>query len=92
MESITALWRALRAAVASRADLVTENLALQHHVLVLQRSVKRPTLRNYYHTVRPHVSLERNAPIPRPAQGPSEGQVIAMPHVGGLYHGYCRAA
>lgn len=45
MRLITALWRALRAAVASRAALVAENLALQHQVLVLQRSVKRPKLR-----------------------------------------------
>ena len=66
MGLITAFWLALRAAIASRAAVVTENLALQHHVLVLQRSVKRPTLRNYYHTARPHVSLERNAPPPRP--------------------------
>ena len=46
----------------------------------------------YYHRVRPHLSLERNAPIPRPIQGPGEGRVIAMPHVGGLYQGYRRAA
>lgn len=47
---------------------------------------------DYYHTVRPHLSLERNAPIPRPIQGPSEGPVVSMPHVGGLYQGYRRAA
>ncbi len=47
---------------------------------------------DYYHTVRPHLSLDRNAPIPRPIQGLSEGKVIAMPHVGGLYRGYRRAA
>jgi transposase InsO family protein len=47
---------------------------------------------DYYHTVRPHLSLERNALIPRPIQGPSEGKVIAMPHVGGLYREYHRAA
>jgi transposase InsO family protein len=47
---------------------------------------------DYYHTVRPQLSLDRKAPIPRPMQGPSEGDVIAMPHVGGLYQGYRRAA
>ncbi|MEE8303153.1 MAG: transposase, partial [Candidatus Tectomicrobia bacterium] len=46
----------------------------------------------YYHTVRPHLSLERNAPRPRPIQGPREGPVVSMPHVGGLHHGYRRAA
>ena len=33
----------------------------------------------YYHTVRPHLSLDRNAPIPRPKQVPSDGNVVAMP-------------
>ena len=42
---ITALYRVLRAAVASRASLVAENLAPQHQLVVLQRSVKRPKLR-----------------------------------------------
>ena len=46
----------------------------------------------YYHTVRPHLSLDRNAPIPRPIQGPSAGNVVTMPYVGGLHHGYQRAA
>ena len=27
---------------------------------------------DYYHTIRPHLSLNRNAPIPRPIQGPSK--------------------
>ena len=47
---------------------------------------------DYYHTVRPHLSLERNAPIPRPMQGPSDGNVVAIPCVGGLHHGYRRVA
>ena len=47
---------------------------------------------DYYHTVRPHLSLERNAPIPRPIEAPNEGQVVALPCVGGLHHGYRRVA
>lgn len=46
----------------------------------------------YYHTVRPHLSLERNAPIARPIQGPNDGKVTSMPYIGGLYQGYRRAA
>jgi transposase InsO family protein len=68
---------------------------LLDHVIVLNevhlcRLV--PSFLGYYHTVRPHLSLERNAPIPRPMQGPSEGNVVAMPCVGGLHHGYRRVA
>ena len=46
----------------------------------------------YYHTVRPHLSLDRNAPTPRPMQVPSEGNVVCMPCVGGLHHSYRRIA
>jgi putative transposase len=47
---------------------------------------------DYYHTVRPHLSLKRNAPIPRPIEPQSTGKVVATPCVGGLHHGYRRAA
>jgi transposase InsO family protein len=68
---------------------------LLDRVIVLNEAHLRRLMTSYleyYHTVRPHLSLERNAPIPRPIQGPSEGNVIAIPHVGGLYQGYRRAA
>ena len=47
---------------------------------------------DYYHTVRPHLSLARNAPIPRPIQAPNDGTVVAVPYVGGLHRGYRRTA
>jgi hypothetical protein len=46
----------------------------------------------YHHRSRPHLSLERNAPVPRRVQGPAEGKVIAVPQVGRLHHRYTRAA
>ena len=46
----------------------------------------------YYHEARSHLSLDRNAPIPRQVELPSQGRVIAIPHVGGLRHRYTRAA
>lgn len=45
MRLITALWLTLRAGLTSRADLIAENLALRHQLMVLQRSAKRPQLR-----------------------------------------------
>ena len=68
---------------------------LLDRVIVLNEAHLRRLMTSYleyYHRVRPHLSWERNAPIPRPIQGPSEGKVIAMPHVGGLYQSYRRAA
>ena len=46
----------------------------------------------YYHETRTHLSLERNAPLPRKVEPPSRGRVIATPQVGGLHHRYARAA
>ena len=46
----------------------------------------------YYHEARPHLSLDRNAPLPREIEPPSEGEVISIPQVGGLHHRYTRSA
>ncbi len=46
----------------------------------------------YYHQSRTHLSLDRNAPIPREVEPPSQGRVIAIPQVGGLHIRYARAA
>jgi hypothetical protein len=47
---------------------------------------------DYYHNSRPHLSLDRNSPTPRQVEPPSDGQVIAIPQVGGLHHRYTRRA
>jgi hypothetical protein len=39
---------------------------------------------------RTHLSLAKDAPIPRPVQPPSCGKVIEIPQVGGLHHRYER--
>jgi hypothetical protein len=41
---------------------------------------------------RPHMSLNRDAPIPRAVEPPSAGKVVALPRVSGLNHRYSRAA
>jgi hypothetical protein len=46
----------------------------------------------YHHEARTHLSLDRNAPIPRQVEPPSHGRIIAIPQVGGLHHRYTRAA
>jgi putative transposase len=46
----------------------------------------------YYHEARSHLSLDRNAPIRRQVEPPSQGRVVAIPYVGGLHHRYTRAA
>jgi putative transposase len=46
----------------------------------------------YYHDVRPHLSLDRNSPMPREVEPPCQGTVVSTPQVGGLHHRYSRAA
>ena len=47
---------------------------------------------DYYHEARCHLSLERNAPVPRTVEPPIQGRVVSIPMVGGLHHRYKRAA
>ena len=46
----------------------------------------------YYMQSRTHLALEKDAPISRPVLPPSAGHIVATPQVGGLHHGYDRAA
>jgi len=65
------------------------------HVIVLSDDHLRRILASYVeysHTSRPHLSLDRNAPIEREVEPPSKGKVVAVPQVGGLPHRYTRAA
>ena len=45
----------------------------------------------YYEHSRTHLSLNKDAPIPRPIAAP-DGRVVAIPQVGGLHHRYERLA
>jgi hypothetical protein len=42
----------------------------------------------YYNESRTHLSLKKDAPIPRDAQ--RVGRVVALPILGGLHHQYVR--
>ena len=61
------------------------------HVIVLDERHLRRILReyvDYYHSCRTHLSLQKDAPEPRPVQPPSMGGVTVVPKVGGLHHYY----
>jgi putative transposase len=45
----------------------------------------------YYEHSRTHLSLNKDAPIPRPIAAP-DGRLVAIPQVGGLHHRYERLA
>jgi putative transposase len=46
----------------------------------------------YYEGSRTHLSLAKDAPIPRAVASPDAGRVVAVPQVGGLHHRYERRA
>jgi putative transposase len=45
-----------------------------------------------YEQSRTHLSLDKDAAIPRPVTAPCDGPVVAIPQVGGLHHRYERLA
>ena len=47
---------------------------------------------SYYENVRTHLALDKDAPIPRPVMPPGDGDIVAIPEVGGLHHRYERRA
>jgi putative transposase len=65
------------------------------HVIVFHEAGLRRILKDYfeyYEKCRTHLSLEKDAPVSRPVELPSLGQVIEIPKVGGLHHLYTRKA
>ena len=65
------------------------------HVVVRNDAHLRRLLRNYltyYHGGRTHLSLEKDAPEPRPVEHLDDGRIVETPMVGGLHHWYTRQA
>ena len=67
---------------------------LDHEIVLNEAQLHRILVEyfHYYHNSRPHLSLERNSPIPRKVEPVSRGKVISITEVGGLHHRYARAA
>ena len=68
---------------------------LLDHVIVLNEGHLRSRLCDYfryYHGSRTHLALDKDAPEPPAVEWPAQGQVVALPQVGGLHHHYVRTA
>ena len=67
---------------------------LDNVIVLNERHLKRviSNYLDYYHRWRTHLSLEMDAPYPRPIQGPERGRIVEFPEVGGLHHHYERLA
>ena len=67
---------------------------LDHFIVFNERGLHR-TLKSYfeyYERSRTHLSLDKDAPLPRAIHPPEMGRVIELPQVGGLHHRYERRA
>ena len=65
------------------------------HVIVFNETGLRRVLKeyfDYYERSRTHLSLDKDAPIPRSVQSPDMDAVVELPQVGGLHHRYERRA
>ena len=65
------------------------------HVLVLHARHLHGVLSDYFdyfHRHRPHRGLEQDCPEPRAVEPPNQGQIIALPLLGGMHHRYTRQA
>ena len=61
---------------------------LDHVIIWNERALRRHPRRYLIddHQWRTHVSLDKDAPIARAVQPPSDRPIAAVPHVGGLHH------
>ena len=64
--------------------------ALDHVVVLGERHLRHVLLSYmaYHNQARTHLSLNKDAPIPREVQ--DVGRIFAKPHLGGLHHQYVR--
>jgi putative transposase len=65
------------------------------HLIVLHEHHLRQRLTgyfHYYHQHRTHRLLDQDAPESRAVEPPDQGNIIALPWLGGLHHRYTRQA
>jgi putative transposase len=65
------------------------------HVIVLNEAGVRKLMGlycSYYERSRTHLALAKDTPIPRSVTPPGDGDIVAIPEVGGLHHRYERRA
>ncbi len=65
------------------------------HIVVLNERHLRRVLNAYlvyYNQTRTHLALSKDAPVSRATSPPRDGNVVAIPQIGGLHHRYERRA
>jgi len=67
---------------------------LDHIVIGNERGLRRvlDAYVQYYLKFRTHLSLCKDTPVSRPVAPSSDGEIVAIPELGGLHHRYERRA
>ncbi len=79
----------------SAFDARVRNLGIEQLVIAPRSPWQNGYAERFVGTLRedrPHMSLDRDAPVARAVQPPSGGKVVSLPRVGGFHHRYSRAA
>ena len=79
--------------IAERVIGTFRRECLDHMIILNEKhlySVLDEYINDYYNFSRTHMSLEKDSPVPRPAQ--VNGMIVSKPILGGLHHVYSRVA
>jgi putative transposase len=93
-EIVTAVRSPWQNAYAERLIGSIRRECLAHVIIGNERGLRRVlhAYIAYYLKSRTHLSLDKDAPISRRAASRDDGEIVAIPHLGGLHHRYERRA
>jgi transposase InsO family protein len=93
-EVLTAVRSPWQNAYAERLIGSIRRECLDHVIIGNERGLRRVlhAYVEYYLQSRTHLSLDKDAPISRRVASPDDGNIVAIPHLGGLHHRYERRA
>jgi putative transposase len=96
IEELVIAWRSPWQSPYVERVIGTLRRELLDHVIVMNERHLQRLLRScvsgYSHSCRTHLSLDKDAPEPRPVKRSELGEVVEPPVVGGLHHRYTRRA
>ncbi len=95
IESVKTAYRSpWQSPYVERVNGTLQRECLDHLIILNERHLRRilSEFIDYYTTTRPHLSINRNSPIPREIDPPSNGKIVSTPILGGLHHRYRRVA
>jgi putative transposase len=93
-EVLTAVRSPWQNAYAERLIGSIRRECLDHVIIGSERGLRRVlhAYVEYYLRSRTHLSLCKDTPVSRPVASPTDGKIVAIPHLGGLHHRYERRA